>query len=62
MAACDDGGARVIRGGPHPGHRAVAEFARRHREAVRALLPEPVKACAREGLVRVEPAAGTARS
>lgn len=58
MATFDDVGARVICGGLHPGHSTVAEFARRHLEAVCALLPEPVKACAAEGLVDLSLVAG----
>ena len=58
MATFDDVGARVICGGLHPDHSTVAEFVRRHLEAVCALLPESVKACAREGLVSLELVAG----
>jgi transposase len=58
MATFDDVGARIICGGLHPGHSTVAEFVRRNMDAVLALLPEPVKACAREGLVSLEVVAG----
>jgi transposase len=58
MATFDDVGARVICGGLHPDHCTVAEFVRRNLEAVLALLPESVKACAREGLVSLELVAG----
>ena len=58
MATFDDVGARVICGGLHPDHSTVAEFVRRHLEAVCALLPESVKACAAEGLVSLELVAG----
>lgn len=58
MATFDDVGARVICGGLHPDHSTVAEFVRRHSAAVCALLPESVKACAREGLVSLELVAG----
>jgi transposase len=58
MATFDDVGARVICGGLHPDHSTVAEFVRRNLEAVLALLPESVKACAREGLVSLEVVAG----
>jgi len=58
MATYDDVGARVICGGLHPRHSAVAEFVRRNLAAVLALLPESVKACAAEGLVSVELVAG----
>jgi len=58
MATFDDVGARVICGGLHPDHSTAAEFVRRHLEAACALLPESVKACAREGLVSLELAAG----
>jgi transposase len=58
MATFDDVGARVICGGLHPDHSTVAEFVRRNLEAVLALLPESVKACAREGLVSLELVAG----
>jgi transposase len=51
MATYDDVGARLICGGLHPDHSTVAEFVRRHLEAACALLPESVRACAREGLV-----------
>jgi transposase len=58
MATFDDVGARVICGGLHPGHSTVAEFVRRNMDAVLALLPESVKACAAEGLVSLELVAG----
>jgi transposase len=58
MATFDDVGARIICGGLHPDHSTVAEFVRRNLEAVLALLPESVKACAREGLVSLELVAG----
>src|ERR1022692_1384333 len=58
MATFDDVGARVICGGLHPDHSTVAEFVRRHLEAACALLPESVKAGAREGLVSLELVAG----
>jgi transposase len=58
MATYDDVGARVICGGLHPGHSTVAEFVRRNAGAVLALLPESVKACAREGLVDLGVVAG----
>lgn len=58
MATFDDVGARVICGNLHPDHATVARFVARHREAVCGLLPESVKACAREGLVSLEVVAG----
>jgi transposase len=58
MATFDDVGARVICGGLHPDHSTAAEFVRRNLEAVCALLPESVKACAREGLVSLDLVAG----
>ncbi len=58
MATFDDVGARVICGGLHPGHSTAAEFVRRNLEAVLTLLPESVKACARQGLVSPELVAG----
>jgi transposase len=58
MATWDDVGARVICGGLHPDHSTVAEFIARHLEAVCGLLPESVKACAREGLVSLDLVAG----
>ncbi len=45
-------------GGLHPDHSTVAEFVRRNSGAALALLPESVKACAREGLVSPEVVAG----
>jgi transposase len=58
MATFDDVGARVICGNLHPDHSTVANFVRRHQRAVCGLLPESVKACAREGLVSLEVVAG----
>jgi hypothetical protein len=58
MATCDDAGARVIRGGLHPGHCTAAGPAGRNKEAICALLPEPVKARAAGGPASAEPAAG----
>ncbi len=58
MATFDDVGARVICGNLHPDHASVARFVRRHERAVCGLLPESVKACAREGLVHLEVVAG----
>jgi transposase len=58
MATFDDVGARVICGNLHPDHATVAHFVRRHERAVCGLLPESVKACAREGLVHLEVVAG----
>lgn len=58
MATFDDVGARIICGGLHPDHSTVAEFIRRNAEAVLALLPESVKACAAEGLVDLGLVAG----
>jgi transposase len=58
MATFDDVGARVICGNLHPDHATVARFVRRHQQAVCGLLPESVKACAREGLVSLEVVAG----
>ncbi len=58
MATFDDVGARVICGNLHPDHATVAHFVRRHEQAVCGLLPESVKACAREGLVHLEVVAG----
>jgi transposase len=58
MATFDDVGARVICGNLHPDHATVAHFVRRHERAVRGLLPESVKACAREGLVHLAVVAG----
>jgi transposase len=57
-ATFDDVGARIICGGLHPDHSTVAEFFRRHADAVLAVLPESVKACAREGLVDLSLVAG----
>src|SRR5258708_32903231 len=58
MATYDDVGARIISGGLHPDRSTIAEFVRGNLEAVCALLPESVKACAREGLVSVDLVAG----
>ena len=58
MATYDDVGARVICGGLHPRHSAIAEFFGQNTEAVCALLPESVRACAAEGLVSVALVAG----
>jgi transposase len=58
MASYDDVGARVICGGLHPRHSAIAEFFGQNTEAVCALLPQSVTACAAEGLVSVELVAG----
>lgn len=58
MATFDDVGARIICGGLHPDHSTVAEFVGRNMDAVLALLPESVRACAREGLVSLEVVAG----
>ena len=58
LATFDDVGARVICGNLHPDHASVARFVRRHEQAICGLLPESVKACAREGLVCVEVVAG----
>lgn len=58
MATYDDVGARIICGGLHPDHSTVAEFIRRNAQAVLALLPESVKACAAEGLVDLSLVAG----
>ncbi len=57
-ATFDDVGARIICGGLHPGHSTVAEFFRRHADAVLAVLPESVQACAREGLAGLSLVAG----
>jgi transposase len=58
MATFDDVGARVICGGLHPDHATNARFAGRHREPLKGLLVASLVACAREGLVRVDVAAG----
>jgi len=57
-ATFDDVGARVICGNLHPDHASVARFTGRHRQAICALLPASVAACAREGLVSLELVAG----
>jgi transposase len=58
MATWDDVGARVICGGLHPDHATNARFVTRHKEPLKGLLVQSLVACAREGLVRVEVAAG----
>ena len=58
MAIWDDVGARVICGGLHPDHATNARFTARHQEPVKGLLVQSLVACAREGLVRVDVAAG----
>src|SRR5271169_304774 len=58
MATWDDVGARVICGGLHPDHATNARFVTRHREPLKGLLVASLAACAREGLVRVDVAAG----
>src|SRR5580700_3548043 len=58
MATWDDVGARVICGGLHPDHATGARFVARHREPLKGLLVASLAACAREGLVRVDVAAG----
>lgn len=58
MATFDDVGARIICGGLHPDHSTVAEFVRQNLDAVLALLPESVRACAAEGLVDLSVVAG----
>ena len=58
MATWDDVGARVICGGLHPDHATNARFTGRHREPLKGLLVASLVACAREGLVRVDVAAG----
>jgi transposase len=58
MATFDDVGARVICGNLHPDHATVARFVVRHAEAVCGLLPDSVRACAREGLLSVDVVAG----
>jgi hypothetical protein len=57
-ATFDDLGARVICGNLHPDHSTIARFLARHETAVRGLLAASVTACAREGLVTVDVAAG----
>jgi transposase len=58
MASWDDVGARVICGGLHPDHATNARFVGRHAEPLKGLLVASLAACAREGLVRVDVAAG----
>jgi transposase len=58
MATWDDVGARVICGGLHPDHATNARFTGRHKEPLKGLLVQSLAACAREGLVRVDVAAG----
>lgn len=58
LATHDDVGARIICEGLHPDHSTIAGFIRANLDAVCALLPESVKACAREGLVSVDLVAG----
>ena len=58
MATFDDVGARVICAGLHPDHATTARFTRRHREPLKGLLVQSLVACAKEGLVRVDLAAG----
>ncbi len=58
MATFDDVGARVICGGLHPDHATNARFTGRHKEPLKGLLVQSLAACAREGLVRVDVAAG----
>jgi transposase len=49
-AACtDDVGCRVICGGPGPSHKTVAEFRRRHRDAITDLFPQVLGILAAEG-------------
>jgi transposase len=51
-AACiDDLGCRVICGGAAPGHRAVAEFIRRHRGAIKRVFVQVLSLLAAEGAV-----------
>lgn len=51
-AACtDDVGCRVICGGLRPSHKAIAEFRRRHREAIRGLFPQVLGILAAEGAI-----------
>ena len=58
MATFDDVGARVICGGLHPDHATNARFTGRHKEPLKGLLVQSLVACAQEGLVRVDLAAG----
>jgi transposase len=57
-ATFDDLGARVICGNLHPDHSTTARFLRRHEKAVKKLVAWSVSACAQEGLVSVDVAAG----
>jgi transposase len=51
-AACtDDVGCRVICGGPGPSHKTIAEFRRRHRDAIRDLFPQVLGILAAEGAI-----------
>jgi transposase len=50
-ACVDDLGCRVICGGAAPSHRAVAEFIRRHRPAIRRLFVQVLSLLAAEGAV-----------
>src|SRR5215469_1266658 len=58
MATSGDVGARIICGGLHPDHSTVADFVCRNMDAVLALLPESVRACAAGGLVDLSVVAG----
>jgi transposase len=58
MATFDDVGARVICGSLHPDHATCARFVTRHKKPLAGLLVQSLAACAREGLVRVDVAAG----
>ena len=58
LATFDDVGARVICGGLHPDHATNARFVTRHREPLKGLLVQSLVACAKQGLVRVDVAAG----
>src|SRR6201981_1499795 len=51
QACVDDLGCRVICGGAVPGHRAVAEFIRRHRAEVKRLVVRVASLLAAEGAV-----------
>jgi transposase len=50
-ACVDDVGCRVICGGAVPGHRAVTEFLRRHRRAIRRLFVQVLSLLVAEGAV-----------
>ena len=50
-ACVDDLGCRVICGGAAPSHRAVAEFIRRHRPAIRRLFVQVLSLLAAEGAI-----------